>query len=188
MPLLHPRPQNNSSLSVPDLASSEVTQLRVTSNFLHPTISHNQDLVMCHTQEVGQRGEEKIHLHNNFPLSHHVTMIKLVGRRQIASGERPRKRKSIHFSTSSLEKCPDAESASLPCSPSLTEDTSVLNVLIKKGKCLFYTALLKVPQGVSLTGREHISLSLSLTIHTWLECAQKELRTSGKRKKLRISF
>ena len=26
--------------------------------------------------------------------------------------------------------------------------------------------LLKVPQGVSLTGREHISLSLSLTIHT----------------------
>lgn len=162
MPLLHPRPQNNSSLSVPDLASSEVTQLRVTSNFLHPTISHNQDLVMCHTQEVGQRGEEKIHLHNNFPLSHHVTMIKLVGRRQIASGERPRKRKSIHFSTSSLEKCPDAESASLPCSPSLTEDTSVLNVLIKKGKCLFYTALLKV----SLWQGESTFLSLSLSPST----------------------
>ena len=140
MPLLHSCPPNNSSFSIPDLASSAVTQLRVTSNFLHPTIFHNQDLVMCHTQEVGQRGEEKIHLHNNVPPSHHVMMIKLVGRRrQIASGERQRKRKSIHFSTSSLEKCPDAESASLPCSPSLTEDTSVLNVLIKKGKCLFYT-------------------------------------------------
>ena len=167
MPLLHSCPPNNSSFSIPDLASSAVTQLRVTSNFLHPTIFHNQDLVMCHTQEVGQRGEEKIHLHNNVPPSHHVMMIKLVGRRrQIASGERQRKRKSIHFSTSSLEKCPDAESASLPCSPSLTEDTSVLNVLIKKGKCLFYTALPKVPQGVSLTGREHISLSLSLSPST----------------------
>lgn len=49
---------------------------------------------------------------------------------------------------------------------SLREVTSVLNVLIKKEKYLFYNALPKVPECVSLTGREHISLSLSLTIHT----------------------
>lgn len=59
MRLLHPWPLNNSSLFVPELASPAVTQLRVASNFLHPTIFSNQGHVMCHTQEVGQRGEKK---------------------------------------------------------------------------------------------------------------------------------